>query len=45
VPVAVVVAAADGLPRSASARDELALREVEQIMGIELVRYLDGALA
>jgi DUF917 family protein len=43
MPAAAVVAPAAGLPCSASARDELALREVEQIMGLELVRYLDGA--
>ena len=45
MPLAVVVAAAEGLPVASSARDELALREVEQIMGIELVRYLGRAAA
>ncbi|HEX4252297.1 MAG TPA: DUF917 family protein [Pseudonocardia sp.] len=45
MPAAAVVAPAAGLPCSTSARDELALREVEHIMGLELVRYLDGAAA
>ena len=38
--VAVLAAPAAGLPQSTSARDILALREVEEIMGISLVAYL-----
>lgn len=38
--VALIVAPAASLPTSSSACDEVALREVEQIMGIELVSYL-----
>jgi len=40
MPVAVLAAPAAGLPLSTSACDVVALREVEQITGVELVRYL-----
>lgn len=40
MPAAVVAAPAEGLPRATSATDVVALREVEQIMDLELVRYL-----
>jgi len=40
--VAVVAAPAAALPTSSSARDETALRECEELLGIELVRYLPG---
>jgi uncharacterized protein len=42
VEVAVIVAPASALPQSTSARDVLALREVEEIMGIPLVDHLVG---
>ena len=38
--VAVLAAPASGLPTSSSAWDETALRECEDLMGIELLRYL-----
>ncbi|HEX3731362.1 MAG TPA: hypothetical protein VHU91_00320, partial [Mycobacteriales bacterium] len=38
--VALVVASADDLPRSSSARDVAALREVEEITQLSLVEYL-----
>ncbi len=40
--VVVLVVGQSGLPLSTSTRDRLALEEVEQIMGVELVRYLAG---
>lgn len=44
VEVAVVAAPAAALPTSSSACDIVALREVEEIMGIDLVRYLPEGL-
>jgi uncharacterized protein len=43
--VAVIAAPAAGLPRSSSARDVVALREVEEIMGLSLVDYLDEGVS
>ena len=40
LPVALIAAPAAGLPCSTSARDVVALREVEEIMGISLVEHL-----
>lgn len=42
MPIAVVVAPADALPRSTSASDPVALREVEEIMDLPLREYLAG---
>lgn len=44
MPVAVLAAPATGLPLSTSARDVVALEEVERITGVELVRYLPEEL-
>ena len=40
LPVVVISVPAASLPQSTSARDVLALREVEEIMGVSLVEYL-----
>jgi uncharacterized protein len=42
LPVAVIAAPAAALPRSTSACDVVALSEVEEIMNLSLVDYLDG---